>query len=474
MKSKDNAWFWVVIVLYTLITFLRLINHQPWFDEAHAWSIAQELSLFDVFNLMAFEGHTFIWYLLLMPFAKTNFFYPWPMLIMNYLFAFVSVVLLWKKAPFSNITKTLITFSFPFFACLPILARCYSIGVMLLFLLAILYEKRLKYPLIYSTLIILCANTSVMAILGAAAFGFIFAYDLIRESLKDNISKKDFILSFVIMAFGAVLILWQLGFTSKLLTSESGDFVSKFLGFLFGDFIVLNWISLFSFILGILAVGTVIAISKNIKSIFFYIFTIGGLIAIFLTVYAGWPHHFIFLYIYTLLSGWFFLKNKKRSRVIDIAIAIMFASLIFNDKSFDIIYFNSRSMDIAKFIINDENLRNSRIILYEAPSKSTLPVLQANNVDVWDYCSGAPANSSIIMNISTPLCTMKDRVYLTPYIEKVLSKDKINYSVIGMPEDRPFEHVFMVKQGNKRVIFEFDRRIKNSGYLLYKTSVFSN
>lgn len=474
MKSKDNAWFWVVIVLYTLITLLRLINHQPWFDEAHAWSIAQELSLFDIFNLMAFEGHTFIWYLLLMPFAKTNFFYPWPMLIMNYLFAFVSIVLLWKKAPFSNITKTLITFSFPFLACLPILARCYSIGVMLLFILTVLYDRRLKHPLIYSTLIILCANTSVMAILGAAAFGFIFAYDLIRESLKDNISKKDFILSFVIMVFGAVLILWQLGFTSKLLTSDSGDFVSKFLGFLFGDFIVLNWISLSSFIIGILVVGTVIAISKNIKSIFFYIFTIGGLITIFLTVYAGWPHHFIFLYIYTLLSGWVFLGEKKYSRIIDIAVAIMFAFLIFNDNSFDLIYFNSRSLDIAKFIVNDEMLSKSRIILYESPSKASLPILKANNVDVWDYCSSAPANSSIIMNMSTPICTMKDRIYLTPYLEKVLSKDKTNYSVIEMPKDKPFEPVFMVKQGSKRVIFEFDRRIKNSGYLLYKTSVLNN
>lgn len=114
MKSKNNLWFWIVITIYVLITVLRVLNHQPWFDEAHAWHIAQEKNLLEVIQLMPVEGHTFIWYLLLMPFAKTNFHYPWPMFILNYTFALVSVIILWKKAPLHNITKTIITFSFPF------------------------------------------------------------------------------------------------------------------------------------------------------------------------------------------------------------------------------------------------------------------------------------------------------------------------------------------------------------------------
>lgn len=146
MKSKNNLWFWIVITIYVLITVLRVLNHQPWFDEAHAWHIAQEKNLLEVIQLMPVEGHTFIWYLLLMPFAKTNFHYPWPMFILNYTFALVSVIILWKKAPLHNITKTIITFSFPFFACLPVLARCYSIGVMLLFIILAVYKDRLKHP----------------------------------------------------------------------------------------------------------------------------------------------------------------------------------------------------------------------------------------------------------------------------------------------------------------------------------------
>lgn len=470
MKSKNNVWFWVVISIYVVITILRLINHQPWFDEAHAYSIAQEMNLLEIIQLMSLEGHTFLWYLLLMPFAKLNLWYPWPMFIMNYAFALISVIILWKKAPFSNLTKTLVTFSFPFFACLPILARCYAIGVMFLFLLQSLFKDKLKHPLVYSTLIVLCANTSVMAIFGAAAYGFIFLYDLIKSGLKAETSKKDFIVSSVIMAFGAVLIFWQLGSTSKLLTSEGGVFLSKFLGFLFGNFLIINWFALISFVTGTCAILLCLIFAKNLKGIFYYIFTFGGLLTVFLTIYAGWPHHFIFLYIYVLLSAWFLEKGGRTFLIADIMIAVMFAGLIFNDKSLDLIYFNSRSVSIAKSIINDPKLKDARIIVYESPAKTPLPLLKVNNIDVWDYCSSAPADSSIVMNLSTPICTMYDKVYLTPYVEKVLAKDKDNYSILSVQENNTYEPVFMIQQGNVRIIYEFYRGFKNSGYLLYKTT----
>lgn len=475
MKSKNsNLWFWIVISIYTLITILRLINHQPWFDEAHAYSIAQELNLLEIIKLMPLEGHTFLWYLLLMPFAKLNLWYPWPMLIMNYIFAWTAVVILWRKAPFSNITKTLITFSFPFLACLPVMARCYAIGVMFLFLLQALYKDKLKHPLIYSILIILCANTSVMAIFGAAAYGFIFLYDLIKSGLKGESSKKDFILSSVIMAFGAVLIFWQLGSPSKLLTSEAGSFISRFLGFLFGKSMILNWFAFLSFIFGMLAVFVCLLTVKKFKGIFYYIFTIGGLLTVFFVMYAGWPHHFIFLYIYALLAAWFIPNQGKVFLVADVAVALLFAGLIFNDKSTDIIYFGSQSVQIAKTIIKDPKLKNARFIVYESPSKAILPLLKANNVDVWDYCTGAPANSSIVMNLSTPLCTMKDKIYLTPYVEKVLAKDKDNYSFVTIKENMEYDPVFIIRQGNVRIIYEFYRGFEKSGYLLYKTTRVEN
>lgn len=101
MKLKNNIVFTTVITIYVVVTLLRLVFHQPWYDEALAWNIAQQLNLLDIIHLMRVEGHTFIWYLLLMPFAKADLWYPYPMLFINYIFALGSVIYMWKKAPFS-------------------------------------------------------------------------------------------------------------------------------------------------------------------------------------------------------------------------------------------------------------------------------------------------------------------------------------------------------------------------------------
>lgn len=164
MKLKNSKLFITVILIYIIVTVLRLIFHQPWYDEAHAWTVAEQLNLKEIIDLMRIEGHTFIWYLLIMPFAKANLWYPWPMMIINYIFALASVIFMWKRAPFNNFTKTVVTFSFPFFALFPVNARCYAIGVIMLFLLTDLFNKKLKHPLIFALLVSLCANTSVKCI----------------------------------------------------------------------------------------------------------------------------------------------------------------------------------------------------------------------------------------------------------------------------------------------------------------------
>lgn len=472
MKSKNsNLWFWIVISIYTLITILRLINHQPWYDEAHAYSIARELNLLEIIKLMPLEGHTFLWYLLLMPFAKLNLWYPWPMLIMNYIFALVSVIILWKKAPLHNITKTVITFSFPFFACLPILARCYAIGVMFLFLLTIKYKDRLKHPIFYSILIILCANTSVMALFGAAAFGLIFAYDLVRSNIKNETSNKAFIMSVCIMAFGAFLILWQLGCTSKLMVVDAVSFIDNFMDFIVSSNLIISIIAVGGFLLALS--GIPFCIWRDKRALFFYLSVIGGLLSVFNFKYAGFAHHYIFLYIYCIISIWIADINLKSRRIANVLIFVMFFGLLFNVKNMDIVYFASHSKDIAQTIIQDRNIRDSRIIIFELFSKNVLPYFYGKNMDLWDYCSGAPANYSVIMNNNTPICTVKKKTYVVTYLDKVMSDEKDNYAVVSVQKGNTYEPAFIVQDRNTRIVFDFYKRIPESGYVIYKLTRFN-
>lgn len=467
-SGSDNLWFWIVICLYLLITIVRLVFHQPWYDEAHAWSIAKDLNLLEIIKLMCFEGHTFIWYLLLMPFAKTNFHYPWPMLIMNYVFALASVVLLWKKAPLHNITKTMITFSFPFLACLPILARCYSIGVLLLFALADMFKDRLKHPIIYSVLIILCANTSVMALFGAAAFGFMFAYDLIVSNIKKETSNKDFILSFVIMAVGAVLIFWQLGCTSMLITTDDGGFINNFSEFVFGHTVsLINWLN----VVGIVAALFIIPVclGKNLRAQFFYWFTVGGLFAVFLSVYSGFAHHYIFIYAYALLTLWVAGLSGKKFIITQTVLALMFLGQIFSHKNLDIMYFAAHSKDVSQAVLNDPALINSRIIIYDLFAKRFLPYFDVQNMDVWDYCSSSRADYDVTMNNNSPVCKIKYKTYIAKYVEKVMSEDKDNYSLISVLKGSTVEPAFLVQDKDIRILFEFYKAVPKTDYVIYKT-----
>ena len=204
--TKVNKLAVICLVIFSFITILRITKHIPWFDEAHAWTIAEQLSFIEMFNYVKNEGHFFVWQTLLYPFAHSHIIpYPYPMQALNWIFCTSALILMWWKAPFNNWIKALITFSFPFLGCYAILARCYSIGILLLFLLSALFDKKTEYPKTYALLLILCANTSIMALIGATAFGILFLVDI----LKNKLSKKDYVYTGFILIIGAVLILYQ-------------------------------------------------------------------------------------------------------------------------------------------------------------------------------------------------------------------------------------------------------------------------
>ncbi len=470
MKLKNNKLFVTVIAIYIIITSLRLIFHQPWYDEALAWNISQNLNLLEIIKLMRVEGHTFIWYLLIMPFAKADLWYPYPMLIINYIFALASVIYMWKKAPFNNLTKFVITFSFPFFILLPIVARCYAIGIFLLFILAGLYRDKLKYPIIYSTIISCCANTSVMAIIGASCFGFIFAFDLIKEGLKNNVSKKDFILSFSIMAVGACLILWQLGGSNAEIQGNGTDFFKNLSEYYIGTKPISNIIAITGSIFSSILLP--ICLFKNKKSLFFLFYTIGIMIFIFTQVYAGFTHHFIFFFVYALISYWIYSeenpKNTILKKITEISIMLMFLSHIFIFPDTAYIYIHSGSKYFANYISNDENLKKGRIILYYPLDKRIIPYLTKYNIDLWFYCQGEKATYSSALH-NTSICSPKGPIYYVPsWLSRSLSKDKTNYSIMKITDETPLSG-FIIEDRSRRIIFELYKDI-NKTYGIFKTT----
>ena len=51
----------IVLLIYALISLSRMLNHVPFFDEAHAWSLVEQLSFWEMVKEVKNEGHFFVW-----------------------------------------------------------------------------------------------------------------------------------------------------------------------------------------------------------------------------------------------------------------------------------------------------------------------------------------------------------------------------------------------------------------------------
>ena len=98
-------------IAFTVLTLFYSILRVPFFDEAYAYLISN-LSIGEIFQLTRIEGHPMVWYLILKLTTINNNFYPYNILLTNWVISSILIVFFWKKAPFNNTIKFLITFSY--------------------------------------------------------------------------------------------------------------------------------------------------------------------------------------------------------------------------------------------------------------------------------------------------------------------------------------------------------------------------
>ncbi len=407
---NSNLLFILSIIIYTIISVVRILNHIPFSDEAHAWSLAENLGYGEMFNEVKNEGHFFVWQTILYPFAKLHL-YPYSMQILNWLFCTSALIIMWWKAPFNNVIKVLITFSFPFLGCYSVLSRCYSIGIMLLFILASLRKNSLKYPKIYAFLLILCANTSVMALLGASAFGLIFIYDLFKQK---KLSKQDYFWVITILSIGAILILYQLFNMDYLIpiTSNRRFHISIKL---FRNVFVYNNLWLNFFALGIFSIPVFKYLSGNKSALFFVSYTYFFLLAFITAIYGGYFWHSYFFYIYLIVGLWICdnseVENISKKLAITV-LAIVSFILIFHKPTkseYFFAYLAPKTNTFIENIENDDKLRNAQIIQNDGLLMVVKPYASKKSFVLRTHCGIDRFDDSLI-NGDNKLCAVKNSI----------------------------------------------------------------
>ena len=314
------------LFIFAIITFLIMLNRVPFWDETHAFNIAR-LNLSQIFFLTRIEGHPILWFLIVKPFSSYNL-YPWSIWLLNWGFCLGALFVLWKKSPFSVYFKTLITFSAPFLFYFAPVARCYSIGILFLFLICVFYKERFKKPILFSILIVLCANTSVLATIGAFYIGLIYLFELFKES------KKIFLKVSSIFTLGILFLISQFINLRKpdVILETSLNEVIKDL-FIFDIksvlFYILCLISLVSFLY-----FSFIAYKKSKKALFYLLATYLTLSFIFLKVYIGAYWNYYFYFIYLIIFAWIFNKEIFENKLSKILLGIILTLFIFPSSYF--------------------------------------------------------------------------------------------------------------------------------------------
>ena len=201
MKLNDTLKKWLLLAGYLICAILLALIHEPWMDELHAWVMARDLSVVELWSSMREEGHFCLWYLILMPFAKAGLSVPWLQTI-GITLMIVAGWLLVFKTEFSYLAKVTVLLSFPMIYTFPVIVRCYALIPPILFLIALVYRKLNEKKYLYAVLVGLLAHTHIYMEGMVLALFLVYIHDMILPKYRrKSLRMKDFYPPFVIVIF---------------------------------------------------------------------------------------------------------------------------------------------------------------------------------------------------------------------------------------------------------------------------------
>ena len=187
--NKNTAVCGAIFVLYALLTLIGALNHEFWFDEAQAWTIARDNTIGGIFYQLGYEGHPPLWYLILYVFSHMGFECT-VMSIISWFITAVAAAVVMFKAPFHIVTKAALLFSGGFLFLNSVMSRVYCLINLLVVLTAWLYPKRRAHPILFGVLIALLANTHICISGFIGIMGIFMITDLLR-SFRTNTAKQN-------------------------------------------------------------------------------------------------------------------------------------------------------------------------------------------------------------------------------------------------------------------------------------------
>ena len=198
----------LLFAVYLYIGLNLLPLHEPWSDEIQPWLMARDMSFSDLAKAMYhnYDRHPGLWYFIMHGISLLGFTIEGASYA-NFIFCATAIGLILFKAPFARPFKYAFMFSYYMLYEYPILARHYSLTLLLMVIIACLYASRFKRPVLFGAVIFLLFNSAYITL----GFTFtLFAVYLWELSRQEKISSAQW-LGIALMTAGFMLVFIQGG-----------------------------------------------------------------------------------------------------------------------------------------------------------------------------------------------------------------------------------------------------------------------
>jgi hypothetical protein len=174
---------WRPLVLLAFAVWVLAVgsHHEPWFDEAQAWLMARDNSLWQLLaQRVRYEGTPGLWHAVLWGAIRAGLPYAWFFLIPAALAIAGAAVILWR-APFPPALRVLVLTGYFYGYQFSVVARSYALDLLLMPLAAVLFAGRVERPLRYGFVIGLIANTNAHGFLVAGVLSLELGAQMLRR-----------------------------------------------------------------------------------------------------------------------------------------------------------------------------------------------------------------------------------------------------------------------------------------------------
>ncbi len=218
-----------VTVAFACFTFIVLLHHEMWRDEFQAWQVARFSPDLKTFyeNQRIESGHLILWNIILYIISHFLGCIHWEQAV-HVLISCSSVFVLSRYAPFPRLYKVLIPFGYFFFYEYSIIAREYSLTVLLVMIILYTMQKLPNKIVLLGVLLALLIQINYYSIVFAVGFSLLSLKALFAERKKGAFTTKikmNIFLSTLIVAISSVFALMQIfhGYNDRVTKQLSGN-----------------------------------------------------------------------------------------------------------------------------------------------------------------------------------------------------------------------------------------------------------